>query len=87
MTLEDLLPYVGIVSLIIALGVIVYNFGKWRQKTETDKEEIKKKLDAISAKVDKIPEELLSKSIDVYKIYEEIKKSLEVTKKRRPKDE
>jgi len=87
MTFEELLPYVGIASLLIALGVIIYNFGKWRQKTEADREEIKKKLDALSAKMDKIPQEFLTVFIDMYKIYEKLKENPEATKKRRPEDE
>ena len=90
MALEEILsilPYVGIFSLLIALGLIVYHFGKWRQKTETDREEIKKMLETISAKVDKIPQEFLPAFIDMYKIYEKMKENPEATKKRRPKDD
>jgi len=86
MAFEEFLPYVGIISLLIALGIIIYHFGKWRQKNDADREEVKKKLEAISAKVDKIPEELLSKSIDVYKMWEKIKEDPETTRKRRPKE-
>jgi hypothetical protein len=87
MTFEEFLPYVGIVSLLITLFVMIYHFGKWRQKTEADREEIKSKLETISTKIDKIPEELLAKSVDVYKLYEKIKADSEANKKRRPKDE
>lgn len=81
------LPYVSIVSLLIALGIIIYHFGKWRQRSDADREEVKKKLEAIMTKVDRIPEELLSKSVDVYKMWEKIKENPEATKKRRNEDE
>lgn len=87
MTFEEILPYVGIISLLIALAVIIYNFGKWRQKTEADREEVKRKLDAISAKIDKIPQEFLPVFIDMYKIYEKLKENPEATKKRKTEDE
>lgn len=85
MSVAEVLPYVGVVSLVIALSVIVYQFGKWRQKNDSDREEIKKKLDEICIKVDKIPEELLSKSIDVYKMWEKMQEA--PNKKRKPRDD
>lgn len=83
-----ILPYVGILSLLIALGIIVYHFGKWRQKTESDREEMRKMLDAVSKKVDRIPDDFWAKFIDAYKLLEKVKEeNPEVTKKRRPKDD
>ena len=88
MTLEDILPYLSIISFIITIVVLVYQFGKWRQKTETEKEETKKALDAILGKMDKIPDDFWAKFIDAYKLLEKVKEeNPEVTKKRRPKDE
>jgi len=87
MTFEGILPYVEIISFLIATFVMVYEFGKWRQKTETDREETKKILDEISKKIDRIPEDFWAKFIDAYKMLEKVKKDPEATKKRRPKDE
>lgn len=81
MSVEQILPYVGVVSLTIVVGGLLYNFGKWRQKNETDKEEIKKKRDMICTKIDNIPKEFLPVFIDMYKIYEKMKEEPEVTKK------
>lgn len=82
-----ILPYVGFFSLLIALGIIVYHFGKWRQKTESDREEMRKMLDTVSKKVDRIPEDFWAKSIDAYKMLEKMREDPEATKKRRPKNE
>jgi hypothetical protein len=90
MVSEDILPYlpyVGIVSLLITLFIIIYQFGKWRQKTEADREEIKKKLDALSIKIDKVPDEFLPVFIDMYKLYDKLKGNTEATKRRRTEDE
>jgi hypothetical protein len=81
MVFEEYLPYVGIVSLLIALGIIIYNVGKWKQKTDTDREEIIKKLEFIATKLEKIPDELFAKSVDAYKFYEKIKEDLKPNKK------
>lgn len=90
MTFEEILPilpYVGIFSILIALGILVYHFGKWRQKTETEREEIKKKLEVISAKIDKVPQEFLPVFIDAYKIWEKLKENPEARKKGRPQND
>ena len=87
MSLDEILPYLAIISFFIAIGVIIYQFGKWRQKTETEKEEIKKKLDTISEKIEKIPDDLLAKSIDIYKILDKLKEKPKSTKKGEPRDE
>lgn len=81
------LPYIEIISFIIVIVVLVYQFGKWRQKSETDREETKKKLDAISERIDKIPDDLLAKSIDIYKMFDKLKEKPQATKKERPDDE
>lgn len=87
MTFEEFLPYVGIVSLLIALGVIIYHFGKWRQKTESDREEVKNALDAISKKLDKIPDDFWAKFVDAYKLLEKMREDSETTRKRRANDD
>ena len=87
MSLDEILPYLTIISFFIAIAIIIYQVGKWRQKTETDKEEIKKKLDTISEKIEKIPEDALSKFIDAYKMLEKMKETPQTTKKEKPKDE
>jgi len=81
--LREVLPYIGIVSLAITAIGLVYHYGKSQQKNDSDKEEIKKKLDELCVKVDKIPEELLAKSIDVYKMWKQIKEDPEPNKKRK----
>jgi len=86
MTFEEFLPYVSIVSLLIAVFALVYQFGRWRQKNDADREEVKKKLETLLTKVDRIPDELMSKSIDMYKMLEKIREDPEATKKRRPKE-
>ena len=85
MGLEEILPYLTIISLFIGVGIIIYQVGRWRQKTETDKEEIKKKLNAISEKIEKIPEDFWSKFIDAYEMLEKMKAEPQKTKKKRSK--
>ncbi|XES77349.1 MAG: hypothetical protein ACBZ72_00355 [Candidatus Bathyarchaeia archaeon] len=83
MSVAELLPFVGVVSLAIASSVIVYHFGKWRQKNDSDREEMRRKIDELCLKVDKIPEELLSKSIDMYKMWEKMNDDSTVNSKNR----
>ena len=80
-----MLPYLTIISFFIGIAIVVYQFGRWRQKTETDKEEIKKKLNNISEKIEKLPQDLFSKSIDMYEILEKMKEKTQTTKKKRSK--
>ncbi len=87
MTIEDILPYVEIASFLVAMFVIVYEFGKWRQRNEADKEDLKKRLDALSAKVDKIPQEFLPVFIDLYKMWEKLKENPEPKKKGRAQND
>jgi hypothetical protein len=87
MTFEDILPYVEIAAFLIALFVIVYEFGKWRQKSETDREEMMKRLDTISAKIDKVPQEFLPLFIDLYKMWEKLQVKPEATKKEKKLDD
>jgi len=87
LSLEEILPILSIVAFLITIALLVYKFGKWRQKTETDREEIKRKLDAISKKVEKIPDDLMAKSIDIYKMYEKIRENLQSSTRERNKDE
>jgi len=87
MTFEEILPYVEIVSFLIAMLVIVYEFGKWRQRSETDKEDLERRLDALSAKVDKIPQEFLPVFIDMYKMWEKLKEKPEARKKGRTQND
>jgi hypothetical protein len=87
MTFEEILPYVEIISFLIAIFVMVYEFGKWRQKSETDREETKKALAEISKKIDRIPEDVYAKYIDLYKLLERMRQEPEATKKRGPKNE
>mgnify|MGYP001056118972 CR=1 FL=1 len=78
-----MLPYLTIISFFIGIGIIIYQVGRWRQKTETDKEEIKKKLNIISEKIEKIPEDFWSKFIDAYEMLEKTKEKPRTTKKKR----
>jgi uncharacterized membrane-anchored protein YhcB (DUF1043 family) len=90
MTFEEILPYVEIASFLIgAIGlfVLAYQIGKWRQKAETDMEDVKRKLDALSTKIDKVPQEFGPIFIDLYKMWEKLKENPEASKKRRPKDD
>lgn len=80
-----MLPYLTIISFFIGIAIVVYQFGRWRQKTETDKEEIKEKLNKISEKIEKLPQDLFSKSIDMYEILEKMKEKTQTTKKKRSK--
>lgn len=83
MTFEEILPYVEIASFLSAILVMVYEFGKWRQKSETDREDLKTRLDALSAKIDKVPQEFLPVFIDAYKMWERLRESPEARKKGR----
>jgi hypothetical protein len=87
MTFEEILPYVEIASFFIGIFVLAYQFGKWRQKAETNKEDMDKKLDALSTKIDKIPQEFLPVFIDLYKMWEKLKEDPETNKKRRLQNE
>jgi len=90
MTFEEILPYVEITSFLIgAIGlfVLAYQFGKRRQKSETDIEDVKRKLDALSTKIEKIPQEFGPVFIDLYKMWEKLKEDPETSRKRRPKDD
>lgn len=87
MNLGEILPYLTIISFFIGIAIIIYQVGRWRQKTETDKEEIKKKLDTISEKIEKIPDDAFSKFIDAYKMLEKMKEKPLKTKKEKPNDE
>jgi len=87
MIFEEILPYVEIVSFIIAILVIVYEFGKWRQRSETDKKELERRLDALSVKIDKVPQEFLPVFIDLYKMWEKLKENPEAKKKGRTQND
>jgi hypothetical protein len=87
MTFEEILPYVEIASFLIAIFVMVYEFGKWRQRNETDKEDLKRRLDALSAKIDKVPQEFLPVFIDAYQMWEKLKENPEATKKRKTQND
>jgi len=84
MSFQQSLPYVELASFFIVIIGIVYEFGKWRQRNETQKEDIIRRLDAISAKIDKIPQEFGPVFIDLYKMWEKLKEGNE-TKKRKEK--
>ncbi len=86
MSVAEILPYVGVISLVIATGVLVYQFGKWRQKNDSEREEIKKKLDEICGKLDRTPDDLFSKFIDMYKIWEKMNEDPNIVNpKRKPR--
>lgn len=87
MSLEETLPYLTIISFIIGIGIVIYQIGRWRQKTETDKEEIKKTLNAISEKIEKVPTDFWSKFIDAYEMLEKMKEKTQTTKKETAKHE
>jgi hypothetical protein len=87
MTLEEILPFVEIASFVIVMLGIVYEFGKWKQKSETDKEDLIRRLDVLSAKIDKVPQEFLPVFIDLYKMWEKLKENPEARKKGRPQNE
>lgn len=79
MSLEEIVPYLEIIGFIITIIIIVYGFGKWKQKSETDKEEMQKKLNAVSEKIERIPDDLLSKSIDLYRMLEKMQEKPQKT--------
>jgi hypothetical protein len=87
MIFEELLPYLEIASFLIVILVMVYEFGKWRQRSETDKEDLKRRLDALSAKIDKVPQEFLPVFIDLYKMWDKLKENPEATKKRKTQND
>ena len=57
--LEKILPYLTIISFFIEIAIIIYQVGKWRQKTETDREE-KKELGCLDVALLYISINLLS---------------------------
>jgi hypothetical protein len=87
MTIEEILPYVEIVSFLIAILVIVYEFGKWRERNAADKEDLNRRLDALSAKIDKVPQEFLPVFIDLYKMWEKLGEKPEARKKERTQND
>lgn len=87
MTFEEILPYIEIASFLIAILVIVYEFGKWRQRSEADKEDLIRRLDVLSAKIDKVPQEFLPVFIDLYKMWEKLKENPEARKKGRTQND
>jgi len=86
MSVEQILS-IGFISLFITLIGIAYKVGKWQQKKDNDKQEINKKLDEISAKIDKVPDEFLPLFIDLYKMYEKMGENPRITNKERQQNE
>lgn len=84
MSIAEVIPYVGIISLAIAVIGLGYNYGKKQQKSEHDKQEIIRKLDEISAKIDRVPKEFLPLFIDLYKMWEQTSENPRINKKRKP---
>jgi hypothetical protein len=84
---EEIFPILTLISFIIGISVIVYQFGKWRQKNDAEREELKTKINLISERIEKIPAEFWSKFIDAYEMLEKFDDQQKNKKERTKNDE
>jgi len=69
MVLEETLPHIGLIALIISISVLIYRLGKWIGKVEASLENILNEINVVSEKMGKIPENFWLKLICVIKIF------------------